>query len=80
MKIIIDIIGWVGSILLITAYWLNSNNKVNAQSVVYQCLNIVGSICFIVTTVYHEAYPPAALNVVWVLIGIYYLAQNWKKR
>ncbi len=79
MEIIVEIIGWVGSILLITAYWLNSTNKINAQSIVYQCLNIIGSICFIITTVYHKAYPPAALNVVWVLIGIYYLVQIWKK-
>jgi hypothetical protein len=79
METIVDLIGWIGSILLISAYWLNSTNKINAQSIEYQCLNIIGSICFIITTVYHKAYPPAALNVVWVIIGIYYLVQIWKK-
>jgi len=77
--IIVNILGWVGSLLLIAAYYLNSKNWFTAQSFEYQLLNLIGSVCLIVNTVYFGAYPSAAVNVIWVFIGAYYLMNNKKK-
>jgi hypothetical protein len=43
-----DIVGWVGSVLLVGAYWLISQNKVEAISHSYQWLNLVGSMLLII--------------------------------
>ena len=78
MNIGIDILGWVGSILLIVAYYQNSRDKINAQSYIYQFLNVSGSLLLIVNTLYYGAYPSSAVNIVWVFIGIHYLIKNKK--
>ena len=76
----VDIVGWIGSILLIAAYLLNSKNKINAQSFIYQFLNVVGSILLIINTVYYGAYPSSAVNIIWVFIGGYYLIKIKEKK
>jgi len=73
MEIIIDTIGWFGMIVLIAAYLLVSNKKVDSQSKVYQGMNVVASFCLIINTGYYGAYPATALNVVWVLMGLFFL-------
>ncbi len=78
-KIIIDSIGWVGSLMLIAGYWLNSKGKIDAQSISYQLLNAIGSVLLIANTIYYGAYPSSAVNIIWVFIGIFYIAKIVKK-
>ncbi len=73
ISITIDSLGWIGSLLLIFAYYQNSRNKISAQSVIYQLLNVVGSILLIINTLYYGAYPSSMVNIIWVFIGIHYL-------
>jgi len=75
-EFMIDIIGWVGSIILIAAYWANSKDLINAQTFTYQFLNILGSILLIVNTIYYGAYPSSAVNIIWVVIGSFFLMKN----
>lgn len=75
MELIIDIIGWSGSIALTVAYLMVSNKKIDPQSRIYQGLNIIASTCLIINTGYYGAYPATALNVVWVIVGLYFLSQ-----
>ena len=67
---IIDIIGWLGSALVVLAYALNMYKKLAADTLPYYLLNIIGSICLIANTIYHHAIPSAAVNVVWVLLAV----------
>jgi len=78
-KITIDSIGWIGSLMLISGYWLNSKGKLNAQSLSYQLLNLIGSVLLIVNTIYYGAYPSSAVNIIWVFIGIFYIIKIQKK-
>ncbi len=73
MSITIDVLGWIGSFLLILAYYQNSKGKITAQSTIYQVLNVVGSLCLIVNTLYYGAYPSGVVNIIWVFIGLQYL-------
>jgi hypothetical protein len=75
MEIIIDTIGWFGMIVLIAAYLLVSNKKVDSQSKAYQGMNVIASFCLIINTGYYGAYPATALNVVWVLMGLFFLVR-----
>jgi hypothetical protein len=70
MKLLIDIIGWVGSIQVIAAYGLNSYQLIKSDSIWFLLLNLIGGICLIIYSVYYTAYANTFINVVWVIIAI----------
>jgi hypothetical protein len=74
---IIDIIGWIGSVMVVLAYGLNIWKKMASDSIRYYLLNIAGSGCLIANTLYHHALPSAGVNIIWV--GIAVLAMYRKK-
>jgi hypothetical protein len=69
-KLAIDLIGWIGALLLLGAYGCVSFRKLRAESMLYQLANAVGSCCLIVNTLYYHAFPSAFVNVVWIGIAI----------
>ncbi|MFC0181578.1 hypothetical protein SAMN04515674_104165 [Pseudarcicella hirudinis] len=71
MNLIIEIIGWVGSVLIVGAFGLNSLGKIASTSIEYQLANIFGGLCFVINTIHHSAYPSAFVNVVWVFIALF---------
>lgn len=73
IKLLMDIIGWIGAGSLLTAYLLISNNKVTAKTYLYQNLNILGSLCLITNTYYYGTMALVFLNTVWGIIGLYSL-------
>jgi hypothetical protein len=78
MNVWIEAIGWSGALLILGAYGLISAGKVDARSPLYQLMNIVGAAGFIVNSGWNGALPSAALNVVWLCIGLYTLL--WRRR
>ncbi len=70
MEILISTLGWVGSLLVIGAYGLNSYQKIKSDSLPFQLMNLAGGILLIINSVYKEAYPFTFINTVWVLIAI----------
>jgi len=71
----VNIIGWIGSFEVVLAYALISYNKVDAKSILYQLLNLTGSIFLIVNTIYYHAIPSAFVNVIWSIIAIFAIFQ-----
>ncbi len=71
-----DVIGWAGSLLLVIAYWLLSQNKISPTSSQYQTANIIGSILLFANTFFYGAYPSSALNLIWAGIGAFYFIKN----
>lgn len=80
MKLLIDIIGWIGSFEVITAYGLNSYQKIKSDSLLFQLLNFTGGIFLIVNTIYYSAYPSAFINVVWVIIAMVAIVQAFVRK
>lgn len=79
MELLIEILGWIASLLIVGAYFLNIRGKLSAQSALYIWSNLVGGLFFIVNTIYHGAYPSAMVNVVWVIIAVVSLLALGKK-
>jgi hypothetical protein len=75
---LIDIIGWIGSVMVVMAYALNIYKKLASDSVPYCLLNIAGSACLIANTLYHRAIPSAVVNMIWVLIALVALLRRNK--
>ncbi len=70
MHVLIEILGWVGSLAVISAYGLNSYQKIKSDSITFQLLNLTGAIFLIINSVYKEAYPFTFINTVWLIIAI----------
>ena len=70
MEILISSLGWIGSLLVIGAYGLNSYQKIKSDSLIFQLMNLVGGILLIINSMYKEAYPFTFINTMWVLIAI----------
>jgi hypothetical protein len=67
---IIEIIGWIGSVLIVGAYFFNINGKLKSNSVLYILSNMIGGIFFTINTFVHKAYPSMVVNIIWVIIAI----------
>ena len=69
-KFIIDFLGWAGALLLLGAYGAVSFKKLRAESMLYQVINGMGSLCLVVNTIFYHAYPSAFVNVIWIAIAL----------
>ena len=76
MKLAVEVIGWAGAVLILGAYALLSFGKLRAESPIYHLMNILGAAGFVVNSGYNGAFPSAAMNVVWIGIGVYALRQR----
>lgn len=79
MKLLIDILGWIGSVLLIAAYALNSYQKIKSDSYTFLIFNIVAGIFLIIYSWYYMAFANTFINVVWVIIAIPALIKVFRK-
>ncbi len=76
MKTTIEVIGWAGAILILGAYALLSAGRLKSESLTYHLMNMLGAAGFVVNSGYNGALPSAAMNVVWIGIGVYALRQR----
>ncbi len=75
-KLLIDIIGWLGSVFVVIAYFSVSYDKFKIRPFLYQLLNALGSLCLIINTIYYRAFPSATVNVIWLGIALTALIRN----
>ena len=68
--------GWLGAALVLTAYILISARKVSGNSYLFQGLNFVGSAGLATSAAVAGALPSAAVNLVWMAIGIVVLLRR----
>lgn len=79
MNYFIEIIGWIGAVLIVGAYYLNINGKLKSTSVWYILSNLTGGVFFTINTLVHGAYPSMIVNIIWVIIAIVALFKKDKK-
>jgi hypothetical protein len=79
-KLIIDILGWTGSVLYLLAYTLVSLKKTEGDSLLYQGINIIAGTLLVVYTLSLGAFATTGLNAVWVAIGIFTIGRKWLTR
>jgi len=80
VKFIIEIIGWTGAALILGAYALLSAGRLRSESITYHMMNILGAAGFVINSGWNGALPSAAMNVVWIGIGVYALVQLRRQR
>jgi hypothetical protein len=77
MNYVVEIIGWIGAVLIVGSYFLNINGKLQSSSGTYIISNLLGGIFFTINTLVHHAYPSMIVNIIWVIIAV---AAVFKKR
>ena len=63
-------IGWAGATSVLLAYVLLLRGSISANGLRYLSLNLLGSASLAVSTSAAHAWPSAAVNVIWLAIGI----------
>ncbi len=80
MKLALDICGWVGSIMVVTGFFLVSNGKLEAQTNTFQIINIIAATFIGLNAYYYGALPSVGLNTVWILIAVAAMIRINKQR
>lgn len=70
---LLQVIGWLGAILLLVAFILNLSGKMLATSTMYLILNLIGSALLLYNAYENEAYPFVTVNSFWVIFSTYKL-------
>lgn len=78
--VFIDVLGWIGALLVIIAYFMVSTRRVAGDALSYQLLNLSGGLLLIANTAFYGAYPSSVVNLVWVGIAVYALVTGRKHR
>ena len=67
---VVEVLGWAGAAALLVAYGLNISGRMAASSHPYVALNLAGSAALALNGATHGAWPSAALNLLWLTIGL----------
>ena len=70
LELAIEIVGWIAAGLILGAYGLLTAGRLRADSRAYQWMNVAGALGFILNSGWNGAIPSAALNVIWMMIGV----------
>lgn len=76
---VFDIIGWMGSGLVLTAYLLLSMHKIK-PGMTYQLLNLVAAVCLVIALFEKEAWFSVSLNTIWAVIALVAIVRLFYKR
>lgn len=64
-------IGWLGAILVISAYFLVSFNVFSSGSVIFQLINLIGALCLIIISIVKKIKQTLLVNIIWASISIF---------
>ena len=79
MLLFSDILGIIGVVLILVAYFLLQINRLSADSFIFSFVNFVGSILILVSLWYTWNIASVVIEIAWLLIsgyGIY----RWVRR
>lgn len=78
--LLVEIVGWIGSICILLAYGLNSYQKIRSDSLAFSLLNLAGGTFLIIYSIYKDAFANTFINLVWVVIALVALIRYAQKR
>ena len=76
----LELLGWLGGGLGAMAYVLVSTRRVNADSALFQGLNMAGAAMLCVGAFHTGALPNAYMNIAWIAFGAQSLAVASQRR
>jgi len=80
MSTIYEILGWMGTVTFLLAYYGISTGKLKADGELYQWMNLGGAIAVSFSVFVKKAWPAFALEIVWGAIALVTLVRILNKR
>lgn len=74
----LELIGWIGFVLIVSAYLFVTIKLVEVSSASYHLMNLVGALCLVANARHNRVRPLFWLNIVWSLVAIMGLLQVYK--
>ena len=74
-----DIIGWIGAVLVLLAYFLLSTKKIKA-GYFYQLLNLAAGTCMAIGLFPKNAWFSFSVQIAWTLIALWSILKLRKKK
>jgi len=78
----IDLVGSLGAVLILVAYFMATTKRWQTHSVVYQASNLCGASFLILYSFSKAAYVNLAINVVWAsvaIVGLVFMAEHRRR-
>ncbi|MGB9835145.1 MAG: CBU_0592 family membrane protein [Candidatus Saccharicenans sp.] len=75
---LVNVAGWTGALLLLLAYLLVSSRKLAGDSLIYQLLNLAGSLFLLLNAYHFGALPSVGVNSVWIGIALFTIIKGRK--
>ena len=68
--LVFDVIGWIGSIMVVLAYFLFSTKRIK-PGLIYQLLNFLAATLMAIGLFPRNAWFSFAVQIVWALVAIF---------
>lgn len=69
MRVVVELIGWSGAVLIVTAYAQAARGRWPATGRLSALVNVLAGVCLVINSAYHGAFPVVGLNSVWATVG-----------
>jgi len=77
---IFQIIGFIGMLFIVYAYFLLQASKVEHSSLKFQIINLIGAILLIISLLVHFNLGSFLIEVFWIIITLYGIIKNRVKK
>lgn len=74
------LVGFTGSLLVLSAFFLNQTSRLTVQSPVYDWMNVLGALCLVVYAFHASVWPFVLTNSVWFLVSFRDVTVSFFKR
>jgi hypothetical protein len=74
----VDLIGFIGVSMILIAYFLNLNDKIEVTDIRYILLNLIGAILACLASLLMEYYPFVLLEGTWTIVSVFALIKYIK--
>lgn len=71
MELFSDIIGTLGAIILLLAYYLLQVEKITAEKYQYHSMNLVGAVFVLISLTIKPNAPSILMEIFWALVAVY---------
>jgi hypothetical protein len=70
-KLIAEILGWYGAVVILVAYLLASINIIVIDSYLFQFMNLTGAMGIVAISIVKKVHQSTVLNALWAAIALF---------
>jgi len=76
MNMFIETAGWIGTGLIVLAYFLVATKRVDSTNMSYRMMNLLGPVGIGINVYVKHSWPALTLQIVWFLITVAALVRH----